>query len=145
MEILHNFYSLEISLKIVSWSNASDLVVPHNWSATFPDLNSMDYSVSRWMKKWFIAKLQDALLGQTLDAADSNRKSLWKMHHATCAAHNWVTRFTVSLGGISENMLQGQVRVNWRKFYDIRLHSYFKSIKFFNYFSLFVGNPYFSF
>jgi hypothetical protein len=109
---------------------------PHNWSATSPDLNSLDYSVRRWMKKWFIAKLQDAMLGPTLDAADRNRNSLCKLHCATCAAHNWVARFTVSLGGISENMLQAQVSVNWRKFHEIRLHSYFKSIKFFNYFFL---------
>jgi hypothetical protein len=40
------------------------------------------------MKKWFIAKLQDAFLGQTLDAADFNRNSLQKLHRATCAAHN---------------------------------------------------------
>jgi hypothetical protein len=29
--------------------------------------------------KWFIAKLQDALLGQVLDAADRNRNNLRKL------------------------------------------------------------------
>ena len=52
-----------------------------------PDLNSLDYSVRGWMKKWFIAKLHDALLGQTLDAADCNTNSLRKLYRATCGAH----------------------------------------------------------
>jgi hypothetical protein len=75
-------------------------------------LNSMDYSARRCMKKWFIAKMQHALLGQTSDAADCNRNSLRKLHRPTCTTQIQVARFTASLGGISENMLQAQVSVN---------------------------------
>jgi hypothetical protein len=88
MELLHIFYTLEISLKIASWSDSSDLVVPTtDWSG-IQTLNSLDYSVWGWMKKWFTAKPQDALLRQILDAADRNRNSLLKLQRATCAAHN---------------------------------------------------------